>query len=70
MAVLLFFAFCFVFLHVVEHVLHVFVVFEFLEELLDLLALFGCNFLQVVRDAHKFGALDFESVFFEVFLDA
>lgn len=43
----------FLFLHVMEDILNIFVIFEFFEELLELFALFGCDFLVVCRDSFK-----------------
>lgn len=58
----------FVFLHVVEHVLHVFVVFKFFEKFLDCLALLGSDLLVVVGYALEFSRHDFETGLFEIFL--
>lgn len=57
------------FFHVVEYVLNVFVLFEFVEEFLDGGTLFVGHFLEVVGDAFELGADDFVSVVLEVFLD-
>ena len=51
----------FVFLHVVEHVLHVFVVFKFFEKFLDCLVLLGSDLLVVVGYALEFSRHDFGS---------
>ena len=61
--------FAFVFLHVVEYVLHVIVVLKFFEEFFDLFALLRSYFLIVVRNALKFGTEDFKAVFFKILLD-
>ena len=61
--------FAFVFLHVVEYVLHVVVVLKFFEEFFDLFALLRSHFLIVVRNALKFGTEDFKAVFFKILLD-
>lgn len=45
----------FLFFHVVENVLDVFVFFELVEELVECLALLGSNFLEVVGDALELG---------------
>lgn len=60
---------CLVFVaHIVENVLNVFVVFEFLEQLVDALALFGGNVLEVVGDTLELRTYYLEAVFFEVSL--
>ena len=59
-----------VFAHVVEHILHVLVVFELVDELVDGFALFGRNLFEVVGDAFEFGTYYFVAVFFEIALDA
>ena len=60
---------CLVFVaHIVENVLNVFVVFEFLEQLVDAFALFGGNVLEVVGDTLELRTYYLEAVFFEVSL--
>ena len=57
-----------VFLDVVINSSYVFVFVELVEELVEGFALFFSYFLEVVGDTDKFGALDFEAIFFEILL--
>ena len=53
-----------------ENVLHVFIFFQFFNELVDAFTLFRSDFFQIVRDTDKFTFCNFVTLVFQIFLDS
>ena len=65
----LFSIFLIIFLHIVEHVLNVFVIFKFFKKFFNSSSLLSINFFKFMRNTFKFGTDDFKAVAFKILLN-
>mgnify|MGYP006950672106 CR=1 FL=1 len=59
----------FLFFHIVENILYIFVFLKTFDQLFDRSALFGCYIFHIVRNTFEFGTDDFITGLFEMMLD-